>query len=154
MSYFLNKKNLLALLFIGLGLFLFLNSKGDQGILYKAVTDEIDPMDFPRLLLKFWIGLSVLYFFFPAKPFDASGLKENAKPIILSVSCLMFYVFIFPYLGIFTSSFLFLVSFYYIHKYNKAKKTFPIAFATAFIIWVAFVKILAIPLPVDLILGG
>ncbi len=142
------------MIFIGIGLLLFLNSKGDQGILYKAVTDEIDPMDFPRLLLKFWIGLSIIYFFMPAKPFDAAGLRENAKVLILSVLGLLIYVFIFPLLGLFTSSFIFLVLFYYTHRYNDAKKALPIAFATAFVMWVIFVKVLAIPLPPDLIFGG
>ena len=146
MQYIFTKKNLLALIFIAIGGLLLRETYAERVVFYTS-PDELGPMTYPRYLLWGWLSLSVLYLIFPRKPFYAEGIKDWFPILAIVIASIAAYIFLFKYVGIFLSTFCFLLLFFYILNYRDPKRMLVLASATAVLIWFIFEKLLAIPMP-------
>lgn len=146
MHYIFTKKNILALIFIVIGGILLKETYAERVVFY-ASPDELGPMTYPRYLLWGWLGLSVLYLIFPRKPIDAERIKEWLPSIAAVIASITVYILLFKYIGLLLSTFCFLLLFFYILKYRDPKRVLALACATSVTIWVIFEKLLAIPMP-------
>ena len=146
MQYIFAKKNLLALIFIAIGVYLLRETYAERVVFFTS-PDELGPMTYPRYLLWGWLGLSVLYLIVPRKPFDAEGIKIWLPILTAVIASIAAYIFLFKTIGLFISTFCFLLLFFYILNYRDPKRMLVLASATAVIIWVVFEKLLAIPMP-------
>ncbi len=146
MRYIFAKKNLLALIFIAIGVYLLRETYAERVVFFTS-PDELGPMTYPRYLLWAWLGLSVLYLIVPRKPFDAEGIKVWLPILTAVIASIAAYILLFKYIGLFISTFCFLLLFFYILNYRDPKRMLVLASATAVVIWVVFEKLLAIPMP-------
>jgi uncharacterized membrane protein len=146
MQYIFNKKNLLALIFIAIGVILLKETYAERVVFYISA-DELGPMTYPRYLLWGWIGLSVAYLLFPQKPFDASEIKSCLPILAVAITTIIVYMFLFKYAGLFVSTLLFLLLFFYILDYRDPKRMILISMSCSAIVWIVFEKLLAVPMP-------
>jgi hypothetical protein len=146
MRYIFAKKNLLALIFIAIGVYLLRETYAERVVFFTS-PDELGPMTYPRYLLWGWLGLSVLYLVIPRKPFDAEGIKDWLPILTVVIASIAAYIFLFKTIGLFLSTFCFLLLFFYILNYRDPKRMLVLASTTAVVIWVIFEKLLAIPMP-------
>ncbi len=146
MQYFFNKKNLLALIFIIVGFILLKESYTERGVYYISA-DELGPMTYPRYLLWGWISLSVLYLLMPPREFDLSNVKSSMGSFTYAVVSIVVFYLLFQHLGLFFSTFIFLIIFFYIMGLRNLKKVLSVAFLLSFSAWIVFEKILDIPMP-------
>lgn len=146
MRYIFTKKNLLALIFIAIGVFLLRETYAERVVFFTS-PDELGPMTYPRYLIWGWLGLSVLYLIVPRKPFDAEGMKVWLPILTAVIASIAAYIFLFKYIGLFISTFCFLLLFFYVLSYRDPKRMLVLASTTAVVIWFVFEKLLAIPMP-------
>lgn len=146
MRYLLAKKNLLAVLFIVVG-GLLLNETYTERVVFYIAEDELGPMTYPRILLWGWLVLSFLYLIIPREPFNTEEIKAYLPTLLLMVVTIVSYILLFRYVGLFLSTLLFLLLFFYILNYRDPKKMVIIALSCAVIVWVIFEKMLAVPMP-------
>jgi len=104
MQYIFTKKNLLAVLFIAIGVFLLRETYAERVVFYTS-PDELGSMTYPRYLLWGWLGLSVLYLIVPRKPFDAEGVRVWLPILATVIATIAAYIFLFKYIGLFISTF-------------------------------------------------
>ena len=144
------RKNLVPLVFIAAGLYLLRETYAERVVFY-ASPDELGPMTYPRYLLWGWLVLSFLYLIFPKKQGDAAGIRASLPMLSWAAASMGAYYLLFRYGGLFESTFLFLLMFFYILHYRDPKKMLAISFSTAFIVWLVFQKLLVVPMPVGII---
>ena len=149
-------KNLTAVIFLGIGGFLLKETYAERVVFYTSA-DELGPMTYPRYLLWAWIALSGLYLIIPRKAFDLASITSSLPLLTGSVLSMVFYIVMFKYLGLFISTFIFLIVFFYILSYRRPRRMFLLALSTAFFSWLIFEKLLEVPMPTNLLstlLGG
>ena len=146
MQIFFTKKNLLALVFIAVGSYLLKETYAERVVFYVS-SDELGPMTYPRYLLWAWLGLSGLYLMVPRKPFDASEIKACLPLLASVVATIIAYMVLFKSAGLFLSTLLFLMLFFYVLNYRDPKRMLLISASSAVIVWIVFVKFLAVPMP-------
>ena len=149
-------KHLTAVIFLGIGGFLLKETYAERVVFYTSA-DELGPMTYPRYLLWAWITLSGLYLIIPRKAFDLASITSSLPLLTGSVLSMVFYILMFKYLGLFISTFIFLIVFFYILNYRRPRRMFLLALSTAFFSWLIFEKLLEVPMPTNLLstlLGG
>lgn len=139
-------KNFAALVFILAGGFLLRQTYAERVVFYVS-QDELGPMTYPRYLLWAWMVLSVLYLVIPRKPFDLSAVKAGFPTLAGSALAMVLYMVLFKYGGLFLSTFIFLVVFFYILNYRHPGRMILLASATALSAWLIFEKLLEVPMP-------
>lgn len=150
MRYIFTLKNGLALLFLTIGGFLLKETYRERTVFFFS-PDELGPMTYPRYLLWGWVVLSFLYLIIPRRSFDTKQISESIPLLFAVAIAIGIYIVLFKYLGLFISTLLFLIGFFFILGYRHPGKMFSIAFVTATISWLIFEKILAIPMPTSIL---
>jgi hypothetical protein len=141
-----NGHRLTALVFLVVGMvFLKASRSFEPGFADDSLA--MGPMAYPIWLIYGWILMSLLYFI-TARPdlnfIDISKSKTALLRAVLIIGC---YFFIFPWLGLFASSFVFFVIFLLVEGYRNYKRVIPIAFFSAFLFWLVFEQLLKISMP-------
>ena len=146
MRNILTLKNLLALIFVAAGTIFLYDSYKPRSVFYFS-PDEMGPMTYPRYLLWGWVGLSTLYLLIPRQPVDLQEIRDSFPALTATVITIVIYMVLLKYVGLFLSTFLFLILFLYSLHYRTIRKMVPIALATALTCWIIFEKLLGVSMP-------
>ena len=103
-------------------------------------------MTYPKILISIWIGASVLYIVGHKDEYDWYDFKKARVQLAKVLVCIVAYIFTFDYLGLFGSTLLFLLIFFWVMGYRN-KLTIPVAVILALLTWLSFEKLLGIPMP-------
>lgn len=150
MRFIFTLKNFLALFFLTMGGMMLRETYKERTVFFFS-PDELGPMTYPRYLLWGWVGLSFVYLILPRRPADIKQIKASLPVLITTTVAVIGYIALFKYFGLFLSTLLFLLLFFYILDYRSPIKMVTIATATATISWLIFEKMLAIPMPESII---
>lgn len=108
---------------------------------------SMGPMAYPTWLIYGWILMSALYFV-TAKPDPESvDISKSKFALLRAVIIIAGYFYLFQWLGLFASSFVFFSIFLLVEGYRNYKRLIPIALSSSFLFWVVFEKLLKIPMP-------
>ncbi|HJD96874.1 tripartite tricarboxylate transporter TctB family protein [Mailhella massiliensis] len=103
-------------------------------------------MTYPKILISIWIGASVFYIVGQKDEYDWYDFKKARVQLLKVLLCIVVYIFAFDYAGLFGSTLLFLLIFFWVMGYRN-KLTIPAAVALALLTWLSFEKLLGIPMP-------
>ena len=103
-------------------------------------------MTYPKILIYIWIIASLFYAFGKKDCYTWDDFKKTKFQLLKVLICIGVYAFAFEYLGLFISTVLFLLLFFWVMNYRN-KLTVPIALLCAAVTWVCFEKLLGIPMP-------
>ena len=109
MQAFLNGSRITALIFLLIGLIFLFEA-------YNFEPDFVDdslrmgPMDYPIWLLWGWLSMSLIFFITARADPEKVDISKSKTALLKAVMVIGAYYFAFPWLGLFASSFLFLVS--------------------------------------------
>ena len=138
--------NILAVgIFLLIGLCLLKVAMAPHEMLF-ADPNAMHIMTYPKILIFIWIGASVLYLLGPRDENDWYDFKKARIQLGKVLLCIVAYVFTFEYIGLFGSTLLFLLVFFWIMGYRN-KLTVPVAVMVALLAWLSFEKLLGIPMP-------
>jgi len=138
----------LGSVFIIIGIIFLIQVEKHQKLAFEISDTAVDGMTYPRLLVYAWIGMSIIYLIKRAdSKIDTSHLKQSIPAITKIAISIALYFFLFSYLGLSVSTFLFLLVFFNISNYKNWKKAIPIAAFCTFLTWLSFDFILGIPMP-------
>jgi hypothetical protein len=145
MAHLLTAKKLLAAAFIMIGVVMLrVTYTAEKGFLADSV--GMGPMTYPRYLLFGWLAASALYFIFPDTR-ETENIKESIRPVLIAAGMIAGYVVMFFYLGLFMSTSIFLLAFFYVEGYRDLKVGIFTALLGAFVFWFVFEKQLQVPMP-------
>ena len=150
MKYLLRMKNLCALFFLCIGAGMLNQTYAERTVFY-ASEDELGPMVYPRYLLWAWIVLSFLYFIVPAKKESFSAVWQCLPALGWTTLSIILYILLFNAIGLFCSTFLFMLLFLYILLYRHCWRSVLIAFFTALISWLVFEKMIGMQMPANIL---
>ncbi len=136
---------LLGGIFLALGLLLLKVAYEPHDMLF-ADPNALHIMTYPKILLYIWIIGSVFYAFGKKDCYTWADFKKSKFQLLKVLLCIAFYAIAFEYLGLFISTLLFLLIFFWVMNYRN-KLTVPVALLCAAITWVCFEKLLGIPMP-------
>ena len=142
----LNRGNILAGgIFLLIGLCLLKVAMEPHEMLF-ADPNAMHIMTYPKILIFIWIGASILYLIGPKDDQDWDDFKKARSQLGKVLLCIIVYVFTFEYIGLFGSTLLFLLIFFWVMGYRN-KLTIPVAIILALLTWLSFEKLLGIPMP-------
>lgn len=147
MSQYLKTRHVLGTIFILIGVsYLYMTYHND--IFFAG--GELEPMDYPRILILIWLFLSTLYVIIPRDNMEMEGLKKAAPLLIKITAVSSAYVAILPHLGFICASFGFLMFFFYFFKERRYLRMSLISIVSACALWFIFEIILKTPLPLGI----
>ena len=146
MRKFFNGHRITALVFLAMGL-VFLGSALSFKPGFADDSLAMGPMAYPIWLIYGWIFLSVLYFITAKPDSDLVDISKSKIALLRAVLIIGCYFFLFPWLGLFASSFVFFIIFLLVEGYRNYKRIIPIAFFSAFLFWLVFEQLLKISMP-------
>ncbi len=132
-------------LFLIIGLVLLKAAYEPHEMLF-ADPNALHIMTYPKILIYIWLGASLLFLFGKKEHYDWADFRRSLPQLCRALLCIGLYAFAFDYLGLFASTLLFLLLFFWIMNYRN-RWTVPVALACALITWVCFEKLLGIPMP-------
>ena len=156
MKFIFTLKNLLAGIFMVAGGLLLQQTYAERVVFFTS-SDELGPMTYPRYLLWAWMILSAFYLVIPRRAFNAEIIRSSLPLLTGSVLSIILYMVLFKYLGLFISTFTFLLIFFYILNYRNPGRMVLLASVTAFSVWIIFEKLLEVPMPSNILgslMGG
>lgn len=145
MQKFFNINRLIAILFIIIGsAFLQSANSFEPGFIDESLV--ISPMTYPTWLIYIWLAVSIVYFA-TAQTTKIISLASSRGPLLRAVLAIGFYFFLFPVLGLPTSTFIFLVAFLLLEGMKKPITIIGISALITFIFWFIFEVLLKISMP-------
>jgi len=142
-------KLITALVFIISGVILFKATFVERGMLFAF--NEHDPMIYPRCLIVGWLLSSVLYLVMPEERLQTDSLKKSLPGLLTVVAVIAVYIFLFSYLGLVLSTFVFMLLFNFVMGNRKPVSNIAFASLFTFITWFGFEMLLRIPMPRNMI---
>ncbi|MBP3731507.1 MAG: tripartite tricarboxylate transporter TctB family protein [Mailhella sp.] len=136
---------LLGGIFLAIGLILLKVAYEPHEMLF-ADPNALHIMTYPKILIYIWIIGSVFYAFGKKDCSTWDDFKKSKFQLLKVLLCIAFYAITFEYLGLFISTLLFLLVFFWVMNYRN-RLTVPVALLCASITWISFEKLLGIPMP-------
>ena len=146
MHAFFNGSRITALIFLLIGIVFLVeafNFKPD----FVDDSLKMGPMDYPIWLIYGWLFMSLLFFITAKTNPEKIDISKSKNALIKAVLVIGCYYFSFPWLGLFTSSFLFFQIFLIIEGYRNYKVGIPVALGSAFLFTFVFENLLKISMP-------
>jgi len=146
MRVFFNGTRITALVFLLIGA-IFLVEAHNFKPEFLDDSLKMGPMDYPMWLIYGWIFVSLLFFINAESSSEKIDLSKSKMALLRAVVIIACYYFSFPWLGLFTSSFLFFMAFLIAEGYRNYKIGLPVAFISAFLFTFVFESLLKISMP-------
>lgn len=146
MQVFFNRNRItaLVLMLIG-GVFLCSASTFEPGFQDESLV--MTPMVYPTWLIYGWLLISLIYFIIGKKSLNTIDVSKSKEALFIVALFIGAYFFLFPFLGLPLSSFLFLVAFFLYEGMRNIKVIIPIALLVSFLFWFIFEQLLNISMP-------
>lgn len=110
----------------------------------------MDIMTYPKVLMYALLAATVLYLLRPA-PDEADSDWRSLLPcwpaLVGAALSYVVYGLAFAYLGLAAGTLLFMLVFFRVMGYRDPKRAIPVAVAGALLAWLAFEKVLGVPMP-------